>query len=131
MQATHVQFTPSAGVLIPVSPTPQMVTLPAADPGNAAVVLHNTGAAAAAIVAGGISGTVFNAPGAITLQPGEMRLVSHPGLTGGTLATVQTLAGMPTTAEGMPLPNKPAALSFTRGKLADVWMFPAPAAAVL
>jgi len=131
MPATHVQFTPSAGALIPVSPVPQMVTLPAADPANPAVVLHNTGASALAIVAGGISSLVFNAPGALTLQGGEVRLVSHPGLTGGTLATVQTLAGAPVTAEGTPVRNTPPALAFTRGKLTDVWLFPAPVAAVI
>ena len=114
--ATHSQFTPAAGAVFPVSSLPQTVTLPAADAGNLAVVLSNQGPGVVAIVAGSTSGPVFSAPGAITLQAGQTVLASNPGLSMGTLATVQAQGGTG------------ASVTFTRGTLSNIWVFPSATA---
>ena len=116
MPGTHVSFTPSAAATFQSGLIPALFTLPTADGANPAVVLRNLGPGVLAVLAGTTGQPVGGMPGAITLQPGQtLLLASHPGFGGGAVATVQ--------GGGR--------LEFTRGVLADLWMFPAPSVAVI
>lgn len=112
MPANQVQFTPSASATLQATFMPSTVTLPPADPANPVVVLQNQGPGPVAIMAGSISYTVAEASGAILVRPGQSVLAQNAGLSDGTVATVQAQGG--------------ATLVFTRGKLSDLWLFPAP-----
>lgn len=133
MPATHVQFAPVAAVTLTASHMPQVLRLPVPDPAASAVVLHNLGPGEVAVVPGTCTGSVFNAPGAITLHDGQVLLTSHPALIGGDVVTVQTQGGMPMPADEMPQARSglPAQVIATRGSLTEIWMFTAPATAVI
>ena len=111
-----MSFTPSTGATFQSGLIPALFGLPAVDGSNPAVVLRNLGPGVLAVLAGTTGQPVGGMPGAITLQPGQVVLLaSHPGFGAGVVATVQ--------GGGR--------LEFTRGAVADLWMFPAPLAAVI
>lgn len=133
MPATHVNFAPVAAVTLTASHMPQVLRLPVPDPAASAVVLHNLGPGAVAVVPGTCAGSVFNAPGAITLHDGQVLLTSHPALSSGDVVTVQTQGGIPTPAAETAHARSglPTQVIVTRGSLTEIWMFAAPTTAVI
>ncbi len=119
MASPQVTFAPSASVTFLADAQAAQMELPPVDASNSSVVIQNLGPGTLGIVAGTCVGPVFQAPGCITLQPGEHRLMADPGLMGGTLATVQ--AHPPYQCRG----------TIMRGSTADVWLFSALGAEVM
>jgi len=112
MPATHVEFTPSVSATLQANPIPMTVTLPDVDPANPVMVLQNQGPGPVAIIGGSVTWSPLDYGRGTVLKAGQVLLTHDAGLAGSTVATVQAQGG--------------ATLVFTRGKLADLWLFPAP-----